>query len=93
MGKKRPERTARRVEERAARQLVRDKEKLAALVAGGSAARPLDVPSSSVIEGRVRARSVRVSSTCSIIARSRRCVPSMQSAGSVARRARCIFGS
>ena len=55
MGKKRPERTARREQERAARQLVRDKEKLAALVAGGSAARPLEVPSSSVIEGRVRA--------------------------------------
>jgi predicted Zn finger-like uncharacterized protein len=55
MSKKRPERTARRARERAARQLVRDKEKLAALVAGGSQARPLDVTSAAVIEIRVRA--------------------------------------
>ncbi len=55
MGKKRPERTARRERERDARQLVRDREKLARLVAGGSAERPIEVPSSSVIEGRVRA--------------------------------------
>jgi predicted Zn finger-like uncharacterized protein len=55
MGKKRPERTARRAQERAARQLVRDREKLAALEAGGSAERPFAVASSSVIDGRVRA--------------------------------------
>jgi hypothetical protein len=54
MGRKRPERTARRVKERAARQLVRDREKLASLVAGGSAERPIEVVSSSVIETRVR---------------------------------------
>jgi predicted Zn finger-like uncharacterized protein len=55
LGRKRPERTARRAQERAARQLVRDREKLAGLVAGGSAERPIEVPSSAVIEGRVRA--------------------------------------
>jgi len=54
MGRKRPERTARRAQERAARELVRDKEKLASLVAGGSAQRPIEVTSSAVIEGRVR---------------------------------------
>ena len=37
------------------RQLVRDKEKLAGMVAGGSAEKPLLVTSSAVIEGRVRA--------------------------------------
>lgn len=55
MAKKRPERTARREQERAARQLVRDREKLARLVAGGSEARPIEVSSSAVIDGRVRA--------------------------------------
>jgi hypothetical protein len=55
MGRKRPERTAKRAQERAARQLVRDREKLAGLVAGGSAERPIEVTSSAVIEGRVRA--------------------------------------
>ncbi len=54
MGRKRPERTERRAQERAARQLVRDREKLAALSPGGSAERPLEVESSAVIEGRVR---------------------------------------
>jgi predicted Zn finger-like uncharacterized protein len=54
MGKKRPERTERRARERAARQLVRDREKLASLVAGGSEARPIEVTSSAVIETRVR---------------------------------------
>lgn len=54
MGKKRPERTARRARERAARQLVRDKEKLAGLVAGGSAERPIEVASAAVVEIRVR---------------------------------------
>jgi predicted Zn finger-like uncharacterized protein len=34
---------------------VRDREKLAGMVAGGSAERPIEVPSSAVIEGRVRA--------------------------------------
>ena len=37
------------------RQLVRDKEKLAGMVAGGSAEKPIAVSSSAVIEGRVRA--------------------------------------
>ncbi|HEY5950675.1 MAG TPA: hypothetical protein VIV40_34520 [Kofleriaceae bacterium] len=54
MGKKRPERTARRAQQRATRQLVRDREKLAGLVAGGSEERPIEVTSSAVIEGRVR---------------------------------------
>ncbi|HVK89097.1 MAG TPA: hypothetical protein VM513_33480 [Kofleriaceae bacterium] len=52
MSKQRP-RTARRIEERAARKLVRDREKLAALLPGGARERPIEVPSSSVIEVRV----------------------------------------
>ena len=55
MGRKRPERTERRARERAARQLVRDREKLASLVAGGAPERPIEVVSSAVIEGRVGA--------------------------------------
>lgn len=55
MGRKRPERTERRTRERAARQLVRDREKLADLSAGGSRDRPIVVESSAVIEGRVEA--------------------------------------
>lgn len=52
--KKRP-RTERRERERDARRLVRDREKLYLLSPGGSAARPLEVPSPSVIEVRVGA--------------------------------------
>jgi hypothetical protein len=55
MGRKRPERTARRMRERADRQLVRDREKLSALAPGGSAEHPIDVPSPAVIEPRVSA--------------------------------------
>lgn len=55
MGKKRPERTARRIDERAARQRVRDREKLALLSPGGSRERPIAVPSPSVIEIRAHA--------------------------------------
>lgn len=55
MGKKRPERTARRADERAARQLVRDREKLALLSPGGSRERPIAVTSSSVVEVRAHA--------------------------------------
>jgi hypothetical protein len=55
MGRKRPERTARRAQQRAARQLVRDREKLAGLVAGGSAERPIDVGSAAVVEVKARA--------------------------------------
>lgn len=51
MSSKRP-RTQRRVEERAARKLVRDKERLFELSAGGSQERPIEVPSASVIELR-----------------------------------------
>jgi hypothetical protein len=47
-------RTERRTRERAARQLVRDREKLAKLVAGGAREHPIEVPSSAVIEGRAR---------------------------------------
>ena len=55
MGKKRPERAARRMAERVARGLVRDREKLWALEAGGSAARAIEVASSAVIEVKARA--------------------------------------
>jgi hypothetical protein len=57
MGKKRPERTERRTRERAARGLVRDRERLARLEPGGSEARPIEVASTAVIE--VRARSMK----------------------------------
>lgn len=53
MAKKRPERTERRARERAARHLVRDREKLAALEIGGTQAHPITVVSSAVIEIRV----------------------------------------
>lgn len=53
MGKKRPERTARRAQERAVRDLVRDREKLAALLPGGSRERPMEVDSAAVIEPRI----------------------------------------
>jgi predicted Zn finger-like uncharacterized protein len=53
MGKKRPERTERRTRERAARHLVRDREKLAVLSVGGAAERPITVSSSAVIEVRI----------------------------------------
>ncbi len=52
MSGKRP-RIQRRVEERAARKLVRDKERLFELSVGGSQERPIEVPSTSVIELRV----------------------------------------
>ncbi len=55
MGKRRPDRTARRAAERAARQLVRDREKLAALSPGGSSERPIHVSSTAVIEIRAHA--------------------------------------
>jgi predicted Zn finger-like uncharacterized protein len=55
MGKKRPERTERRARERAARQLVRAKEKLALLEVGGAAERPIEVTSAAVVEIRVHA--------------------------------------
>ena len=47
-------RTERRERERAARALVRDKEKLAALSPGGSRDRPMQLASASVVETRVR---------------------------------------
>lgn len=53
MGKKRPERTERRERERAARRLVQDREKLAALSPGGSRERPIAVGSAAVVEIRV----------------------------------------
>lgn len=55
MGRKRPERTARRARERAVHRLVQDREKLAALASGGSPEHPISVPSASVVEVRVRA--------------------------------------
>lgn len=48
-------RTARRVAERDAQKLIRDKQRLVELEPGGSAARPLDVTTPAVIEGRARA--------------------------------------
>jgi hypothetical protein len=48
-------RSARREEERAARRLVRDREKLASLSPGGSDAHPIEVTSASVVEVRARA--------------------------------------
>jgi predicted Zn finger-like uncharacterized protein len=56
MGRKRPERTARRKAERDARQLVRDREQLAALAPGGARERPIEVISSAVIEPRAQAQ-------------------------------------
>ncbi len=55
MGRKRPERTERRVAERDAKKLVRDRERLAKLVAGGAADHPIDVVSAAVIEPRITA--------------------------------------
>jgi hypothetical protein len=54
MAKKTRPRTDRRVRERAARELVRERQKLAALLPGGSAERPIDVPSAAVIPLRAR---------------------------------------
>lgn len=54
VGKKRPLRTARRERERAARSLVKDREKLFLLSVGGSADRPIEVDSPTVIPIRVR---------------------------------------
>ncbi|MCU1279966.1 MAG: hypothetical protein JWM53_3512 [bacterium] len=54
MSKKGRPRTERRVRERAARQLVRDRQRLAALERGGAPERPIEVPSTSVIAARVR---------------------------------------
>jgi hypothetical protein len=51
-GRKRPERTERRAQERDARKRVRDREKLAALSPGGARERPIEVVSAAVIEGR-----------------------------------------
>jgi hypothetical protein len=48
-------RTERRAAERDARRLVRERERRAARERGGSAERPLEVPSSAVIELRARA--------------------------------------
>ena len=54
MTKKQRPRTARREQERAARQLVRDRQKLALLEPGGAADRPIEVTSTSVIPVRAR---------------------------------------
>jgi hypothetical protein len=54
MAKKPRARTERRERERAARQLVRDQQKLAELLPGGSPERPIEVVSSSVIAVRAR---------------------------------------
>ncbi len=52
MGRKRPERTARRVRERDMARLARDRARLADLSPGGSEARPIEVDSPAVIELR-----------------------------------------
>jgi hypothetical protein len=54
MVKKTRARTERRVRERAARELVRDRQKLAALSPGGAPDRPIVVSSSAVLAPRVR---------------------------------------
>jgi hypothetical protein len=54
MSKKGRPRTERRVRERAARQLVRDRQKLASLERGGAPERPIEVASTSVIAVRTR---------------------------------------
>ncbi len=53
MAPRRPERTERRTRERAARRLVLDRERLWALSPGGSAAHPIAIDSTAVIESRV----------------------------------------
>jgi hypothetical protein len=55
VSKKQRPRTERRVRERAARELVRDRQKLALLEAGGTRERPIEVASTSVIPVRARA--------------------------------------
>src|SRR5690349_17962736 len=55
MGKKRPERTARRAREVKVKKLVRATEKLAHTAAGGSKDHPIEVTSSTVVEIRVHA--------------------------------------
>lgn len=54
MAAKRP-RTQRRADARATRKLIHDRERLWTLSPGGSAARPITVPSPAVIESRVAA--------------------------------------
>jgi hypothetical protein len=54
MAKKPRARTERRVRERAAREIVRDRQKLATLMPGGSAERPIEVPSAAVVPLRAR---------------------------------------
>lgn len=54
MAKKTRARTERRVRERAARELVRDRQKLAALSPGGAPERPIEVSSAAVIPLRAR---------------------------------------
>jgi len=55
MGKKRPERTARRAREQQVKKLVRATEKLAHTAVGGSKDHPIEVTSSTVVEIRVHA--------------------------------------
>jgi hypothetical protein len=55
MSKKQRPRTAARARERAARELVRDRQKLALLSPGGTPERAIDVPSPAVIPIRARA--------------------------------------
>lgn len=54
MSAKRP-RTQRRADARATKKLIHDRERLWSLSPGGSAARPLTVPSPAVIDSRVAA--------------------------------------
>jgi len=54
MTKKTRPRTDRRIRERAARELVRDRQKLAALSPGGAPDRPIEVPSAAVVPLRAR---------------------------------------
>jgi hypothetical protein len=54
MAARRP-RTQRRADARATRKLIHDRERLWSLSPGGSAARPLTIPSPSVVDARVAA--------------------------------------
>jgi hypothetical protein len=54
MSRKRPDRTERRARMRDARQLVRDRERLAELEPGGRANHPIPVASAALVERRAR---------------------------------------
>ena len=66
MKKKRPRAEA-RLRQRALGKLVRDKQRLAALEAGGAPDRPIEVPSSSVIPVRARSTVSKIGSPSRVL--------------------------